>query len=256
MGNWCTMTHWFECEQPGDARAVLAALRTAGKNHRWIDPERWALRAGMVSPTLVQAQSVTKWGADVSLGELGRAVGNVRVAQLCLDEDLLFGPTQGPGFHLGCNYVVSPAAHHLPGVAEMLGGGAVSVDAGERRILCMPAPAPLYLADGRLGEVVERDDPLARLIDALVSADRHGPGGASRHLLGLYTPAHGWVHQATLVLDLPDQDWEHTGEVSLEDGADHNAVIYEFTDGPFARSIYVPDTKPVTLTRQRWPLAT
>ncbi|HEY0139185.1 MAG TPA: hypothetical protein VGB85_34090 [Nannocystis sp.] len=121
------MTHWFECAQPGDARAVLGELRSAGKRQRWIDPERWALRAGMLSPTLIQAESVTKWGADVSLGEVGRKVGNVR-------------------------------------------------------------------------------------------------------------------------------NWAYTGEVSLEDGADHNPVIHELADGPFSRSIYIPDTKPVVLTRLRWPL--
>lgn len=250
------MTHWFECAQPGEARAVLGGLRSVflKKGHHWVDPERWALRAGLLSPTLVQAESVTKWGADVSLGEVAREVGDVRVAQLCIGEDMLLGPTQGPGFHLGCNYVVSPASHDLPAVADVLGGGAVSVDAGERRILCMPEPAPLYLVDGRLGEVVEHDDPLARLIYGFVAADRHLVGRASRHLLGLYTPAHGWVHLATLVLDLPDDNWAYTGEVSLEDGADHNAVDYVFAGGPFARSIYIPDTRPVVLTG-RWPLA-
>ena len=143
--------------------------------------------------------------------------------------------------------------HDLPAVAAALGGG-VSVDAGRHRVLCLQESVPLGLAVGRLSECIERDDGLARLVYGFVVADPGVLGRSSRHLLGLYTPAHGWVHLATLVLGLQDRHWEHTGWVGIEDGADHNPVVHEFADGPYAGSIYIPETKPVVL-RQRWPLA-
>ncbi len=254
MGNWCTATHWFECSQPGDARAVIGGLRSAGRQHRWLDESRWALRAGMLSPTLVQAESVTKYGVDTGFVEAAlRNARGVRVAELCIGEDFIVGPTEGSGFRLAWNYVASPASHDLAAVAATLGGGAVSV-AGERRVLCLPEAAPLRLVQEPLRTIVERDDALGRLVYALVVSDHGVLGRSSRHLLGLYTPAHGWVHLATLVLGLHDRHWEHTGSVWLENGADHNPVIHEFADGPHSSSIYIHDTRPVTLSRVRWPL--
>ncbi len=254
MGNWCTLTHWFACPGPAEARAVIGGLRTAAARHRWTDPERWALRAGMLGPTLVQAESLQKYGADTSLAEHAlRHARDVRVVQLCAGEGVAVGPRGGPGLHLAWNYVASSAAHDLHAVAARLGGEVV--DAGERRVLCLPGAAPLALAGGRLAQLVERDDPLGRLLYALAVGDRGGAGHTGRHLLGLYTPEHGFVHLATLVLALADRHWEHSGHASFEDGAGHNPVHPEFAAGPFARSSYFEPLPPISLAHLRWPLA-
>jgi len=254
MGNWCTLTHLFACARPGDARAVLGRLRGGAASHRWHDPERWALRAGLLAANVVQAESVCKYGAELGVADAAlREVRDARVVQICVGEGVMVGPAAGPGFCLGWNYVVSSAEHDLPAVAAMLGGGASVVEGGARRLLCLPEVAPLRLFGGRLAELVERDDPLGRLLFALAAADRGCAGRTSRHLLGLYTRAHGYVHMATLVLHLPGPRWEHSGEVSLEDGAGHNPVHYEFSLGPYARSIYIEDAAAVRVAAG-WPI--
>ncbi len=255
MGNWCTLTHLFACPRAAEARAVLGRLRSGAGQHSWPDSERWALRAGMLGTNVVQAESLQKYGAHLGLAELAlRELPDVRVVQICAGEEVAAGPEASAGFCLGWNYVVSPAVHDLAAVAGVLGGGASVVDAGGWRVLCMPEVAPLRLTDGRLAEMVERDDALGRLLFALAVADRRSARRSERHLLGLYTREYGHVHMATLVLDLPDRHWERSGEVSIEDGAGHNPVRHEFAVGPCARSIYVEDAPPVDLGRLRWPL--
>lgn len=252
MGNWSTVTHWFECARPGDARAVIGGLRRG--RHRWADPERWALRAGLCSPTLVQAESVEKWGVALGLPDVAaRGVPDVRVVQLCLGDPVAVGPSEGDGFRLAWNYVVSPAAHDLPAVAATLGGGATCLPAGDRRVLCLPTATPLRPVHTDFGELSTRDDGLGRLLYAIAAADRHAPGRISRHLLGLYTPAHGWVHLAALVLGLQSRDWERGGRVWLEDAAAHNPVHHELAAGPYAHSIYVERAEPVALANLAWP---
>ena len=254
MGNWCTLTHLFACARPGDARAVLGRLRSEAAHGR-PDAERWALRGGMLGTSVVLAESVQKYGADLGLaGAALREVRDARVVQLCFGERVLAGPPAGPGFCLGWNYVVSTAEHDLHAVAATLGGGASVIDARWRRVLCLPEVAALRLGGGRLAELVERDDALGRLLFALAVSDRGGMGRSSRHLLGLYTPGHGYVHMATLVVHLSDPKWEHTGQVSLEDGAGCNPVRHEFAVGPYAGSIYVENVAPVDLGAPRWPI--
>ncbi len=257
MGNWCTLTHWFACARPGDARTVIGRLRTASTQHRWFDPERWAVRAGMLGTNVVQAESLQKYGADIGLADLAvTGIRDVRVVQICVGEGVAVGPAVDRGFCLGWNYVVSAMEHDLPAVAATLGGGAAVVDArGGRRVLCLPEVAPLRPLDGRLTEIIEGDDPLGRLLFALAVADRGGIGRSGRHLLGLYTPEFGYVHFATLVLHLQGLHWEHTGQVSLEDGGGHNPVRHEFAAGPFAGSIYFNENTPaVALGRVGWPI--
>lgn len=256
MGNWCTLTHWFACARPGDARTVLGRLRGVSGYHRWFDPERWALRAGMLGPSLVQAESLQKYGADIGLAEVALAgVRDVRVVQICVGEGVAVGPAVGPGFCLGWNYVVSSAEHDLPAVAATLGGGATVADAGGgRRVLCLREVAPLVIEGGRLAPLIERDDGLGRLLFAFAVADRASAGRSARHLLGLYTPGVGYVHFATLVVHLRDPRWEHSGQVSIEDGGGHNPVRHEFAAGPFAGSIYVETVPAVVLSRVAWPI--
>ena len=87
MGNWCTMTTWFSCTRPGDARAVLGGLRSGATRARWHDPERWALRAGLLGPDVVQAQSLEKYGTSLPPVEQALRHGHdVRVVQLCPGE--------------------------------------------------------------------------------------------------------------------------------------------------------------------------
>lgn len=257
MGNWCTLTTLVACARPADARAVLGGLRSSATRIDWNDPGRWALRAGLLGSRVVQAKSVEKYGASLQLVEPTlhklHDMQDVQVVQLCPGEGIALGPTTGPGLHLAWNYVASPAHHDLPAVAACLGGGATCIDAGPRRVLCLPEPAALALDDGRFADVVLRDDPLGRLVDALAAADAGTPGRTTRHLLGMYTPAYGWVHMVTLTLDLSGPGWRYDGEVTLEDGAGHNPVHYEFTAGPFARSIYLEDVAPIDLTGMRWP---
>ncbi len=254
MGNWCTTTHLFACTRPQDARAVLGALHSGAKRYRWPDPERWALRAGMLTPTLVQAESLQKYGAALGLPELAlQRPDSARVVQICTGEGLMSGPETGPGLRLAWNYVVSPAQHELAAVADCLGGGAVCVALGGRRLLCSPEVSPLRPTSERFAETVMRDDGLGRLVYAFAVADRHAVRRSSEHLLGLYTPEHGWVHMVTLTLNLQGRDWQHDGYVTLRDGAGHNPVVYRFAEGPCATSMYIEDPPPVTLTGAAWP---
>lgn len=255
MGNWCTMTHLLSHPMPMMARSVLGALRRAGERHRWVDPERWALRAGMLAPTVVLAQSLTKYGADVGLADLAvQSVADTRVVQICVGEDMLLGPRSGPGLMLGWNYVVSHHGHDLAGVAAALGGGARVIEAGGWQVLCLPEVAPLRLVRGRLAEAVMVDDGIARLLYAFAAADACARGRRSSHLLGLYVPEIGFVHLLTLVLGLEGRRWEHSGCVDVEEGAGLNPVNFELVAGPYAGSIYVERPPPVTLARARWPL--
>lgn len=255
MGNWCTMAHIFSHSTPMMARSVLGGLRRAAERHRWMDPERWALRAGMLAPTVVLAQSLTKYGADVGLADLAiQYVADTRVVQICVGEDMMLGPRSGPGLMLGWNYVVSPRGHDLVGVADTLGCGARVIEAGGWQVLCLPEVAPLRLIRGRFAEAVMVDDGLGRLLYAFAVADAYATGRRSSHLLGLYAPEVGFVHLLTLVLGLEGRSWEHSGYVDVEDGAGQNPVNFELVAGPYAGSIYVEQPPPVTLARARWPL--
>jgi hypothetical protein len=255
MGNWCTMTHIFSHSTPMMARAVLGGLRRAGERHRWLDPERWALRAGMLAPNVVLAQSLTKYGADIGLADLAiQHVADTRVVQICVGEDMMLGPRSGPGLMLGWNYVVSQRGHDLAAVAGTLGGGAQVIEAGTWQVLCLPEVAPLRLVRGRFAEAVMVDDGIGRLLYAFAAADAGAAGRRSSHVLGLYVEGIGFVHLLTLVLGLEGRRWEHTGYVDVADGAGLNAVNFELVTGPYAGSIYVETEPPVTLARARWPL--
>jgi hypothetical protein len=251
------LTTWFALRREADGRDVIGSLRAAATRQLWADPGRWALRAGTLSPRLVQAESFE--GAEVSLhlAELVlRHVRDVEVTQLCVPRRVAVGPA-GPGLRLAWNYVVSSASHDLAAVADCLGGG-VSFDSGlgfdgPQRVLCLPEPAPLQLADGGFAEVVMRDDPLGRLVYAFATADTHAPGRTTRHVLGLYTPEHRWVNMVTLTLDLQERPLERHGRVLLANGAQRNPVRRELAIGPGERLI-ADDEPPFSLLGRRWPL--
>lgn len=259
-GCFHTMTHLFECPDPAVAQTVMRNLWCAGGRYPlypWRNPEHWALRAGMLTPTLVQAESMTIYGTDGGLADYAtESTHGVRVVQACVDEEVLRGPTSGPGLMLGFNYVVTYRRHDLPAVAEALGGGRTIVAGALRdlQVLCLPEVAPLRLVRGRLTDAVMVDDGIGRLLYAFATADAAAAGQRSSLLLGLHTPGLGFVHLLTLVLGLEKPRWEHTGTVDVQDGARLNKVSYEFTTGPNGDSSRFSGPLSVTLLPARWPL--
>ncbi|MDC0668570.1 hypothetical protein [Nannocystis radixulma] len=245
MGDWCTTHHWFECPTASDARQVLGRLRAAATSYRWPDRERWGLRAGLVAPRLVQAESLVKYGASFALAAFVRErVPAARSLQLCAGYRQL-AVDLGPGaLQPAWNYLVVRTGVDRRRLADATGGRAPD---GAPDLVCLPEPVPLtadFTADARLAAVVA-------VLQACVGRER------ARLVLGLWTLAHGWLHLARLELGPPGAYWPPGGDAELTlDGGGHNACPFSVEIGPMIRSTYSERPPTIAAPRAPWPFST
>lgn len=86
MGNWDVLHHLFEC--PSEERAQDVYLRLcAAEEHSWID-NRWGIRLGFVSPTLVVASTSQKYGWDREFADFViESATDIALTQLISDSE-------------------------------------------------------------------------------------------------------------------------------------------------------------------------
>lgn len=242
MGDWCTTHHWFECSTPGDARQVLGRLRAAGTSHRWSDRERWGLRAGLVAPCLVQAESLVKYGASFELATYVQArVPTARAMQLCAGYRQIAADATAGALQPAWNYMIFKSGLERRRVAEATGGLVLESEPG---LVCLREPVPLAAestADERLAAVVAA-------LQSCVGRER------ARLVLGLWTHAHGWVHLARLELGAARSYWPPGEDVELAlDGGGHNPCAFTVEIGPMIRSTYSERPPSIAAPRAPWP---
>lgn len=86
MGNWDVLHHLFECPSEARAEAVYQRL-CAAEEHDWID-NRWGLRLGFVSPTLVVASTSQKYGWDREFSDFAiDTATDIALTQLISDSE-------------------------------------------------------------------------------------------------------------------------------------------------------------------------
>ena len=244
MGDWCTTHHWFECATPGDARQVLGRLRAAGTSHRWPDRERWGLRAGLVAPCLVQAESLVKYGASFDLAAYVQArVPTARALQLCAGYRQIAADATPGALQPAWNYMllIDKTGLERSRVADATGGLVLESEPG---LVCLREPVPLVAeptADPRLAAIVAA-------LQGCVERER------AHLVLGLWTIAHGWLHLARLELGPSGSYWPPGGAVELTlDGGGHNPCSFTVEIGPMIRSTYSERPPPIAAPRAPWP---
>lgn len=248
MGDWCATYHWFECPTDGSARQVLARLRAAARR-RSLDFGRWAMRAGRLAPALVQAETVSKYGADTELAAFVQAeVPAARALQLCHGYGLVRADPRPGALVPAWNYMLARTGDDLREVAALLGAATPAPG-----VLCLRAPLPLTARRPAtlVGPALD-GDWLAEVGAALLVGCPALAGSRPAELvLGLHT-AHGWTHLARLEL-WPDRRPAEAG-LALDGGA-YNPCAFELAIGPFAHSNHVERLPPVPAPRIEWPFA-
>lgn len=233
MGDWCVTDHF-----------VLGGRPTPKPS--WIDPDAWAMRAGVVAPGIVLMQTVEKWG--------GQRLAEDGVVGMCGPHDYLAGnaPTS---FFAGWNYLLAPSgsdADLFRSVADALGDDARLETQARQRILCLRDALALGAARQTLKVAAAPylDDPVAKLIGALVQHERSLRGRDTALVCGLWTVEHGFVHTGRVMLALSRAREDHA---TITATAEHNVLAASW-QGPLAGLAWLPDhQKPVRVALERWP---